>query len=392
MNDVESLLRATLADPRRRLQPEPGHLRRVADQARVLRRRRWRRAGAVALAVVAVVGGGTLAAGRWPGGGATPATRPTPAGAGGPLPPYEQASGLEVGTGRAVAVAALPHGFAVLEPSAGAVLRVDARTLRPSATGTVPATAAGLVADRTGNGRLWVWCTAGGGATVREYDPVTLAPVGPEVPVPARVTAASAAGGDLWVATAAALYRVTGGSAVRQDTRQLPTGIVSLGADPDGRLVGVGAARRDFGSGLTAQLFAYDPHRDHLTLGAALPLDKPTVAVVGRHVWVAGYAGGGVDTLLRLDVDTLSVAGTSPLDRRTGPGAILWPGEFVLWVANGDGSGLSCLNAINGNVIRRWSGLGGPAASVPGVALVVGTNTGAHSATARLELDAQCTG
>src|SRR4051794_37391067 len=156
MNDVESLLRATLADPRRRLQPEPGHLRRVADQARVLRRRRWRRAGAVALALVAVVGGGTLAAGRWPGGGATPAIRPTPAGAGGPRPPYEQAPGLEVGTGRAVAVAALPHGFAVLEPSAGAVLRVDARTLRPSATGTVPATAAGLVADRTGNGRLWV--------------------------------------------------------------------------------------------------------------------------------------------------------------------------------------------------------------------------------------------
>jgi hypothetical protein len=315
-------------------------------------------------------------------------TRPTLTG---PLPPYEQAPGLELGSGRAVAVVALPHGFAVLEPSAGTVLRVDARTLQPAATGTVPATAAGLVADRTGNGRLWVWCTAGSGATVREYDPVTLAPVGPEVPVPAQVTAAAAAG-DLWVATASALYRVTGGSAVRQDMRQLPTGIASLGTDPDGRLVGVGAARRELGGALTAQVFAYDPHRDHLTLGVALSLDKPTVAVVGRHVWVGGYAGGGGDTLLRLDVDTLSVAGTGPLDRRTGPGAILWPGEFVLWVANGDGSGMSCLDAINGNVIRRWSGLTGPVASVPGVALVVGTSTGAHSATARLELDNQCLG
>src|SRR5205823_5638736 len=155
-----------------------------------------------------------------------------------------------------------------------------ARSLKPTATGTVPATAAGLVADRTGSGRLWVWCTAGDSGTVREYDPATLAPVGPEVPIPARVTAATAAAGHLWVATASALYRVTGGSAVSLNVHQLPKGIVSLGTDPDGRLVG--AAQEEDGDTVTAQVFGYDLYLDKARLGAVLPLGKPTVAVVGR--------------------------------------------------------------------------------------------------------------
>jgi hypothetical protein len=129
------------------------------------------------------------------------------------------------------------------------------------------------------------------------------------------------------VATATGLFRVTGGDARSVEVREIPLGIVSLGTDPDGRLVGVAL---ESGDAVTAvQMFAYDPHNDRVTLGATLRLGKPTIAVVG------GTCGWAVRRRRHRHArpprrELLGVAGTSPLDKRTGLGAVLWPGDYVM--------------------------------------------------------------
>jgi hypothetical protein len=372
MNDtLESLVRETLVDPRRRLDPDPQHYSHVTQRVRVLRRRRIGRWASVAAAVatVAVIVGVMSAAGpRAP-------LRPLPLVSSAPAVASGAVAPADVVTGQVVDVAASADAIFVLESSPDSVLRIDRVSRQVTGTVPIPANATGLAVD-PGAGRLWVW-SGPPRPGLREYDLARLTPLRDLSAPSSEVFAAAALDGDLWVTTPSGLYRIPAGSGVPQQVTAVGTDVYGLAADRTRDRVIVSGD----------QIVAVDAPTLTVTKGASLGLGKTSVAVVAGRVWVGGYGSGPGRRLAQLDPVTLRPTGTSPVNEQVGPGAVLWSGASVVWVRNGGDEGLSCIDPTNGAVLQQWREVQGPVTSAAGVALANHNGTGMW-----LSLDPPCSG
>jgi hypothetical protein len=404
VTDVERLLRDTLTDPRRSVEPDPGQYDRVTVLARAYRRRQarnWAGGLLAAAAVLAVlVGIGGTVGGRphpHPSGGPTITTTGGLTGATGTRQPVTigDGHGLDVVAGPPLGVGSA-HGTApgvlyVLENSPARVMRLDPASAQVLASADILLDPGGLALDASA-GRLWVWSRATESrTTVSEYDAANLTPLG-GFTVPSYTFTAAAWDGQLWLGTGSGLYRV--GDAAPGPVRVAAGGsgqVFSVAADPDRNRVLAGIANPATFAGV--RVIAVDRLGGLLRTGAPLPVGKESIAVAGGRIWVGGYASGTSPRLVRLDPDTLAVAGTSPVSRQVGPGAILWPGRAVLWVRDGGDEGLSCVDPFDGSVLQQWESVQGPVASVPGYAVAVGDSGGdSGTDTSRLDLWGRCTG
>jgi hypothetical protein len=371
MNDtLESLVRETLVDPRRRLDPDPQHYSQVTQRVRVLRRRRIGRWASVsaAVATVAVIVGVMSAAGP-------PAPlRPLPLVSSAPPVAFGAVAPADVVTGQVVDVAASPDAIFVLESAPDSIVRIDRTSRQVTGTTPVPANATGVAVDPVAR-QLWVWSGPPRPA-LREYDLAGLTPLR-DLGLPSgQVFAGTALGGDLWLTTPDGLYRIPAGSGVPQEVPGVGE-VYGLAADRTRDRIIVSGDR----------VAAVDPTSLTVTRGASLGLGKTSVAVVAGRVWAGGYGSGPGRRLVQLDPVTLQPAGTSPVNEQVGPGAILWSGASVVWVRDGGDEGLSCIDPGSGAVLQQWREVQGPVASVPGVALAN------HNGTATwLGLDSSCSG
>jgi hypothetical protein len=357
VNEIEDLLRETLLDPRRRLDPDPEHYSKVERRARTLRRRRaawW--AGAVT-ALVAIVSVAAVTAATRPAAPAPrPADRPTTHA---PLPVggAEPIAGV---VGETVDLTAAAGSGYLLGSNPDQVTRIDLASRR--ITGTVPAPAGpeGLAVDPVA-GRLWAWGCSPAACGARAYDLASLTPIR-DVPVPEiQIFSAVPLAGELWVA-AGGLYRIGAASTTPEKITVVGSHAYGLAADPGrGRILVTGLDSEG--------VMAIDPSLNLTRGGSPLGLGKSSLAVVAGQIWVGGYGSGETPRVVRLDPKTLRPVGGSPVNQQVGPGAILWPGAGVVWVRAGGDEGLSCLRPGDGAILRQWREVQGPVASVSGTAL-----------------------
>jgi hypothetical protein len=153
-------------------------------------------------------------------------------------------------------------------------------------------------------------------------------------------------------------------------------------------LVGTMVATTPASKGLDGTAVSAVDARTHAvtTAGPILNLGKTGLAVVGGQVWIGGFTSGDERRIDHLDATTLQAVGSSPVNDRVGPGAILWPGKNVLWVRSGGDEGLFCVDPKSGDILEEWLTVQGPVSSVEGRAYAVVGNL------VRLQLNAACTG
>ena len=359
---IEQLIRDTLVDPRRRLDPPPGHYQTVNARIGQARRRRNTRWLAAAVGVVAVLAAGGLFM-QQRGSGAGPSALPSPSTGATAQTRYAFWRSLPaIGTGEPVDVAAGDGWFYLLEESPGTVVRLDGRDLTAGASAAVPGTPESLTVDATAD-RLWVGYREPTGMTnVREFVASTLAPLR-DVPVTdVEVFQSVAVDGELWAGTAKGLLRIGQDD---QAARPVPAAgemVFALALDP-----GRHRLLMDSPTGVNA----LDLASLALTRGPTMGLVKESIAVVSGQVWLGGYANGEVRRIYQLDPVTLRDTGTSPVNDQVGPGAILSAGVSSLWVRNGADDAVSCLDPASGAVLRQWQRAGGRIVSLPGIALTV---------------------
>jgi len=365
---IEELIRDTLTDPRRRLEPPPGHYQTVGERiGRVRRRRNLRWAGGAAVVVALLIVSGLAAA------------RPRPV----PMPylqptPSSQYGGWhtlpQIGPGEAVQVVADGAFFYLLEDSPGMLLKLDDNFGAVEAVG-VPDRVQSLAVDYGGNG-IWVLYTRPDGMTMaREYSG-SFAPVR-DVPVSDKqVFDAVALDGQLWLATVVGLYRI----GPSDTSARLVPGlgfagtVYALAVDPvRHRLIYTVWRAGAVDPSAPMQVNALDPATMAVTVGAALPLTKESIAVVAGHVWVAGFGSGTDRHIYQLDPDRLTVIGTSEVDKQVGPGAVVSGGYHSLWVRDGTDEGLSCVNPATGAIRQQWLVQLFTVASAPGP-VAIGVN------------------
>jgi hypothetical protein len=77
---------------------------------------------------------------------------------------------------------------------------------------------------------------------------------------------------------------------------------------------------------------------------------------------------------VHLDVETLEAASSKNVDN-IGPGAIVWPGESVLWVGNG--GFVDCVDPKTGATLEHWGSAQGPVVSAKSAAVTL-NNGQAH--------------
>ena len=360
---IEQLVRDTLVDPRRRLDPPPGHYQTVNARIGRARRRRNSRWLAAAVGVVAVLAAGGLVmdqrgTGEGPSTPTSPSTAPSAA-----APQYAFWRSLPaIGTGEPVDVAAGDGWFYLLQESPGTVVRLNGRDVTTGASAPVPDKPEWLSVDAAAD-RLWVgYREPTGMAKVREYIASTLAPLR-DVPVTdVQVFQSVAVDGELWTGTAKGLFRIGQGDQAARPVPGAGEMVFALALDPTRhRLL------MDSPTGVNA----LDPGTLAVTQGARLNFVKESIAVVSGQVWVGGYTSGQDRRIYHLDPVTLQVTGTSPINDQVGPGAILAAGVSSLWVRGGADDTVSCLDPASGAVLRQWRRAGGPIVSLPGIALTV---------------------
>jgi hypothetical protein len=365
---IEQLVRDTLTDPRRRLDPRAGHYQLVGARighARRARTGRWVGATAAVVALLAVV---ALVvrhpAGTWPGPAGVPSLSHSPTisrSAWRQLP--------AVGPGEPVRLVAADGWFYLLEESPGTILRLDRTNLVIAASASVPDRIESFAVD-PGADRLWAWYTKSDGMTVaREFVASTLTPLRDVTVTGQQVFQGAALDGALWLGTDTGLYRIG-----PSDAGLVPgvTGLYALVVDPGRhRLLMDQALAVGPGQGLALRVAALDPLSMTLTVGAHLPLLKDSIVVVGGQIWIGGYDSMANPRLYHLDPATLQVAGTSEVNDQLGPGAILWAGTSSLWVRDGGDEGVSCLDPATGAVRQQWQAYLDSIASLPGAAVAV---------------------
>jgi outer membrane protein assembly factor BamB len=147
--------------------------------------------------------------------------------------------------------------------------------------------------------------------------------------------------GQLWLATDEGLYRVQSGArtAERVTSREVfvvvadhARRLLLLAEDPD--------------------VVAYDPATGKERARVDVGLGKISIALTaGGELWVGGY-GDAAPTLLHLDPATLEHDGTTPMTERIGAGAVVWPGDSVVWVEN-NGGNVTCIDAVTGAIASQ---------------------------------------
>jgi hypothetical protein len=382
MNDLEQLLRDTVTDNRRRLDPPPAFYEGVRRRA-TQRRRRQLASGASVLAIVAVAAVGTTVAVQRPPHHERQVGGPSALS----VDPLRGSVGASVALGgdkfqAPMDVVATPSGLYVLTTT---VSKLDAAGSRVVATAPGTAgTPSGLAVD--GN-RLWVWSQDIG--EVRLYDANSLQVLA-TFEAGLNFFSAAAIDGNLWLAANEGLYALpadaTDWAAAK---RVVNSPVYSVAADPARHRVLAGTmVAESGGDGLGGtSVIAVDTRDQRVTtVGTTMPVGKSSIAIVGNQVWVGGYGPGDSKRIEHLNGSTLTVIGSSPVADQVGPGAILWSGGKVLWVRNGGDEGLSCVNPMTGAILEHWDAVQGPVSSITGHAYAVVGNV------VRLNLNAACTG
>lgn len=390
MTDVEQLLRETLGDPRRRLPDAPDLYERVRAGAK-RRRQHSVRLGA-AVCAVAVVVAVAIVIGTGPADHRT--ARPGVAPSASTIEPAQDSTSTTINLSAYdfgandvavtrdaayVLVGTAPMRLLELDPTTGKVLHA---AYGPSDTD------GGLIID-TGGGSVFVWSAAG---ELREYDARSLAQtniiydVG--LPTGTQIFSAVAIDGQAWFATDQGLFAVVG-SGNKAVATKVPglSGVFGLAADPAHHRVIVGATAADGTAALgQTQIDAVDLMTKTVTLGGQVNVGKEGIAVVNGQVWVGGYGETAWPRLIELDAN-LQPKTMPAVNSLLGPGAIVWPGEGVLWVRHGGDETLDCVDARDGAVLQTWSSVQGPVSSVPGVAYAAN-----NGSLLRLTLNAACPG
>jgi hypothetical protein len=367
---IEQLVRDTLTDPRRRLDPPAGHhelVRAHIGQARRARTLRWVGATAAVVALLAVVG---LLVEHPRGTAPGPAAVPSPSWSQ-TISRYAWRQLPAVGSGEPVQIVAADGWFYLLEQSPGAVLRLNRPNLAIAASAQVPDRVESLAVD-PGADRLWAWYTGPDGITVaREFVASTLAQLRDVTVGGEHVFQGVGLDGALWLGTDKGLYRI----GPSESAAALVPGVAAVYAiaiDPGRhRLLIDQPPAGASGSGPNIQVAALNPATLTLTMGAQLRLFKDEIVVVAGQVWVGGYGPVKDPRLYHLDPATLRVAGTSEVNDQLGPGAILWAGTGSLWVRDGGDEQLSCLDPATGAIRQQWQAELNSIASMPGTAIAV---------------------
>jgi glutamine cyclotransferase len=219
-------------------------------------------------------------------------------------------SAVNVGDGWPSDAVSTAGGLYVLTNNPSQIVKLDTAGSRVLATAPAPSQYGGVT---VGDGRVWVWTQTPGELHV--FDADTLAPLG-----------VYTTGTDLFEVAEVDgyVYLTSGHGLLRASVAALP------GQSPQ------------------------------------TSVGKESIAVVGDQVWVGGYGDTDKSRLLHLNAATLKVVGTSPVGDSVGPGAILWPGEKVLWVRNGGDTTLSCVDPKTGAVLEQWLAVQGPVVSTTG--------------------------
>jgi hypothetical protein len=399
VNDIEDLLRETLSDGRRKLQPNPDMYEAVQRHAR--QRRHQRSLVAVAtVCVLALAVAGSVAGFRH---AATHRTNPTASGTTTPSPTATTSpvpgglSDLVIkGSGWVTAAAVAPDALYVLTMNPPMIIQLDVSGTHVIATGPAPSgggTASGLAVD--GNSVVG-WSQETGQLLLYNRSGASLTPTATLDSGLQVFNVAVLGGTSVWMSTNDGLYRwspVAGTNGPNQLSKV--AGIVGptygLAADPArGRvLVGVmpdvassaasssaasssaassSATSSSAGAFAGAQIDAVDARTGAITRGAVTGLGKESIVVAGGQVWVGGY-GDGPQLLLHLDPVTLQPTPDQPKEPSglvDYPGVILWPGANVLWLRSGGNEALGCLDPATGAVLEQWPAVEGPVTSVPG--------------------------
>jgi hypothetical protein len=389
MRDVEELLRETLTDPRRRIEPGPGMYETVRELARARRHRQSAVAAACAAVVALALAGSLFGVQHSDRHRGTPVATPLPSpSASGPV--HGGLGGtVSVGSGWAVAAVATPDALYAVTSSPNQVVRLDANGTGVQATASGPGgTPSGIT---VGGGRVFAWSQDSG--EVRAYDETTLAQLG-SANTGLQLFNGAAVDGNLWLTSNEGLHEWTpahdGRPAVLTRVTVIGGFVYGLAADVATHriLVGVTSPDASATNGFTgARVVAIDARTGKvLAQSPQTNVGKESIAVVGDQVWVGGYGDTDKPRIEHLDANTLQVVGTSPVSDQLGPGAILWPGASVLWVRNGGNEQLSCIDPKTGEILEVWAEVQGPITSVEGHAF------GIQSGLQRLALFHTCPG
>ena len=381
MMDVEGLLRETLADPRHRLEPSPGMYEVVRQRSGQRRRRMLSITGAVtALVVIAGVATAVRLSTNSPRKELTTSPSASP-------PAHAQFNRVDIGAGSTGFLSLTPSAIFLAQTHPNQLVAVSPSDLSIAKQIATPDAVDGTAVDRVA-GLVWSWSStqppvasgdsAAGSTSIHAYQTSTFAMDG-AVSVPAYTFSAVALDGELWLATSDGLYVVgTGSDGSKSATKVVGGSVSSVAADAPrhrilfGVFVDTPAASSNTTAdsttmGIVAVHAVETVTRQVTTVGAPLPVGKESIAVVDGQVWVAGYGSGSL--LIHLDANTLRPigAGVSGLNKlELGPGAIVWPGESVVWVRAGGSEALSCVDPKTGAVLEQWDEVQGPVASVHG--------------------------
>ena len=377
MTDVEKLLRETLTDPRHRLDPPPGMYDGVRQRARHRRHRMVQLASAVT-AVVVIAGVATAIGVKTN----QPRKGQAAASLSASPPTHAQFNRVDIGAGSTGSLSLTPFAVFLAQTRPNGLVAVSPSDLSIAKQIVTPDAVDGTTVDQ-GAALVWTWSSiqppvgsadsVQGSTSIHAYETSTLE-LRTAVTIPTYTFSAVALYGDLWVATADGLYVVADNNGSPAATKVTDGQVFSVAADAPRHRVLFGVYNNTPTTtsntntlGIVA-VHAVDTSNRHVTtIGTQLPVGKESIAVVDGQVWVAGYGSGAL--LIHLDAKTLRPIATGgpglgKLD--LGPGAIVWPGESVVWVRAGGSEALSCVDPKTGAVLEQWDEVQGPVASVAG--------------------------
>ena len=359
MTDVEQLLRDTLTDPRRRLEPGADMFPAVLVAARHRQRTRAIVSAASCAVLLVVVGGVSAFSHR-------STVRSVQPG----LPGASVETRIDLGAADfhvGAVIATHNSAFVFVESTPTKVLQLNTTTGQVTRSADGPGANGGLAIDSNGRD-LFAWSEDG---AVQQYDAKTMAPADSAAhPLPpgTMVFEGAALSGQLWLTTDHGLFLVSfDGDAPRATQIAGVTNAYGLTADPARHRVLVGVFAGGDGLG-TTQIVAVDGPTLALTRGGGLPFGKESIAVVGNDIWVGGYGDETTSRLVRLDTRTLQPTRSSSVNAALGPGAVVWAGQHVFWVRAGGSEELDCVDPTTGDSLQAWDAVQGPVSSVAGAA------------------------
>jgi len=400
MTDVEQLLRETLADPRHRLEVNPGMYDTVRERAHQRRRRALQLAGA--FTAVIVIAGVATAVGVNSGNRrgeqvAAPSITPSP--------PTGLATSVDLGKGSTSAMAVTSSAVFVARQQPNELLQVSTANLAITKRVATPDAVDDLAVDAAA-GRVWTWSTSqafvddsgqstGTDATSIHLYATSNFGIAGAVTIPTYAFDAVALDGQLWVATSDGLYVVTIAANGPVAAKVISGMVFSVAGDAVrhrvlyGKAIAAPGAANSLGDVVIHEIDAHT--HSSIAVGPPLPIGKESIAIVGDQIWVGGYGSGSTPRLFHLDgsslqsIPTKSYAAGDPFG--LGPGAIVWPGASVLWVRSGGSEGLACIDPQSGALLEQWPAVQGPVASVRGNAFAA-----SDGALDQLSLSGDCTG